>query len=263
MASALRGLSATAKASLTDYTRQLDKATGADSAFTRNLATLAARGYGDLAKQLAAQGDPAAEQLAAAAVGDKKKAAAANTSAKKANSALTGDEVDQLIAIIAAIKTSKTGIHSVADTTGLGEDAIIAIATKAQAQIKSSLGDRSTKFIADLGRATKGLSYANGGSGRASTPPAAAPSRSPSPPPAARRTSLSARASAARPRTSSGTWRPGSGSASPTWPPAVRWSSSGRAATPTSPSPLSAPGPPGPTSAPRSDAASAGPAGEG
>ncbi|MFJ1782509.1 hypothetical protein ACIOKA_38020 [Streptomyces anulatus] len=163
MAAALRGLSATAKASLTDYTRQLDKATGADSAFTRNLATLAARGYGDLAKQLAAQGDTAAQQLAASAVADNKKAGKANTTAKKANTALTNDEVDQLIAIIAAIKTNKTGIHNVADTTGLGEDAIIATATKAQAQIKSSLGARSTKFLADLARASKGLSYENGG----------------------------------------------------------------------------------------------------
>ncbi|WP_097865817.1 hypothetical protein [Streptomyces sp. rh34] len=163
MAAALRGLSATAKASLTDYTRQLDKATGADSAFTRNLATLAARGYGDLAKQLAAQGDTAAQQLAASAVADTKKAGKANTAAKKANTALTGDEVDQLIAIIAAIKTSKTGIHTVSDATGLGEDAIIATATKAQAQIKSSLGARAAKFIADLARANKGLSYENGG----------------------------------------------------------------------------------------------------
>ncbi|MDX5526084.1 hypothetical protein PV677_36050 [Streptomyces sp. DE06-01C] len=163
MAAALRNLSATAKASLTDYTRQLDKATGADSAFTRNLATLAARGYGDLAKQLAAQGDTAAQQLAAAAVKDNKKAGSANTAAKKANSALTNDEVDQLIAIIAAIKTTKTGIHNVADTTGLGEDVIIATATKAQAQIKSSLGSRAAKFIADLARANKGLSYENGG----------------------------------------------------------------------------------------------------
>ncbi|WP_228994302.1 hypothetical protein [Streptomyces sp. DH8] len=163
MAAALRGLSATAKASLTDYTRQLDKATGTDSAFTKNLATLAARGYGDLAKQLAAQGDTAAQQLAAAAVKDNKTAGKANTSAKKANTALTSDEVDQLIAIIAAIKTNKTGIHNVADTTGLGEDVIIATATKAQAQIKASLGSRASKFIADLARANKGLSYENGG----------------------------------------------------------------------------------------------------
>ncbi|MFF1916225.1 hypothetical protein ACFVYE_32480 [Streptomyces sp. NPDC058239] len=163
MAAALRGLAETAKASLTDYTRQLTKATTADSTFQKNLSTLAGKGYGDLAAQLAAQGDTAAQQLAAAAVKDPKKAGAANTAAKKSNAALTSDQVQQLVAIIAAVKTSKTGIHDVADTTGLGEDEIIATATKAQTQIKSSLGSRATKFLGDLARANKGLSYANGG----------------------------------------------------------------------------------------------------
>ncbi|MEE1812709.1 hypothetical protein [Streptomyces sp. BE133] len=163
MAAALRGLAETAKASLTDYTRQLTKATTADSTFQKNLSTLAGKGYGDLAAQLAAQGDTAAQQLAAAAVKDPKKAGAANTAAKKSNNALTSDQVQQLVAIIAAVKTSKTGIHDVADTTGLGEDEIIATATKAQSQIKSSLGSRATKFLGDLARANKGLSYANGG----------------------------------------------------------------------------------------------------
>ncbi|WP_392838595.1 hypothetical protein [Streptomyces sp. LN500] len=163
MAKALRGLAATAKASLTDYTRQLSKATAADSTFSKNLATLAGRGYGDLAKQLAAQGDTAAQELAASAVKDNKKAGSANSAAKKANNSLTSDEVQQLVAIIAAVKTSKTGIHDVAGTTGLGEDEIIATATKASSQIKSSLGSRSTKFLADLARANKGMSYANGG----------------------------------------------------------------------------------------------------
>lgn len=163
MAAALRGLASTARASLTDYTRQMSKATAMDARFATNLATLAGRGYGDLAKQLAAQGDQAAMDLAAAAVSDSKKAGAANTAAKQANSALTGDQVEQLVAIIAAVTTSRTGIHDVAATTGLGEDEIIAVASKASAQIKSSLGARATKFLADLARASKGLSYANGG----------------------------------------------------------------------------------------------------
>ncbi|MEU9014241.1 hypothetical protein AB0D12_31630 [Streptomyces sp. NPDC048479] len=163
MAAALRGLAATAKASLTDYTRQLSKATAMDSKFAANLATLAGRGYGELAKQLAAQGDTAAMELAASAVGNSKQAAAANTAAGKANTALTSEQVQQLVAIIAAVKSSKTGLHDVADTTGLGEDDIIAVATKASAQIKSSLGSRGAKFLADLARANKGLSYANGG----------------------------------------------------------------------------------------------------
>jgi len=163
MAAALRGLAAEAKASLTDYTRQLDKATVADSTFAKNLAILAGKGYGDLAKQLAAQGDQAAMELAASAVGDNKKAGAANSAAQKANNALTNEQVQQLVEIIAAIKTSKTGIHDVAGTTGLGEDDIIATANKALNQIKGALGSRATKFITDLARANKGMSYANGG----------------------------------------------------------------------------------------------------
>jgi len=163
MAKALKNLAAEAKASLTDYTRQLTKATAADTTFAKNLAILAGKGYGDLAKQLAAQGDQAAMELAASAAGDNKKAAAANSAAQKANNALTNEQVQQLVAIIAAIKTSKTGIHDVAGTTGLGEDEIIATANKALTQIKSSLGSRATKFITDLARANKGMSYANGG----------------------------------------------------------------------------------------------------
>ncbi|MCX4885859.1 phage tail tape measure protein [Streptomyces sp. NBC_00847] len=163
MAKALKNLQATAKASLTDYTRQLGKANTLNKTFSDNLTKLAAEGYGDLASQLAAQNDEAAQQLAAAAVKDKKKAGAANAQAKTANNALTADQVSELVQIIAAIKTSKTGIHDVAAATELGEDEIITVATKAKSQISKSLGTRATKFLADLGRAGKGLSYANGG----------------------------------------------------------------------------------------------------
>lgn len=163
MAAALRGLAATAKASLSDYTRSLNKATAMDATFASNLATLAGRGHGDLAAQLAAQGDQAAMELAAAAVKDDKKATSANTAAKNANKALTGEQVQQLVAIIAAIKTSNTGLHDVADTTGLGEDDIVAVASAATGQIRNALGSRAKRFIADLGRAQKGLSYENGG----------------------------------------------------------------------------------------------------
>ncbi|NUP69304.1 MAG: phage tail tape measure protein [Nonomuraea sp.] len=163
MATALRKLQATAKASLTDYTRQLSKANTLNKTFSDNLAKLAAEGYGDLASQLAAQNDEAAQQLAASAVKDKKKAASANAQAKTANNALTADQVTELVQIIAAIKTSKTGIHDVAAATELGEDEIITVATKAKAQISKSLGSRAGKFLADLSRAGKGMSYANGG----------------------------------------------------------------------------------------------------
>lgn len=163
MAAALRGLAVTARASLADYTRAMGKATATDAKFAANLATLAGRGYGDLAGQLAAQGDQAAMELAAAALGDNRRAAAANTAARRANTALTSEQVQQLVAIIAAVRTSKTGLHDVADATGLGEDDIVTIATKARGQISTSLGSRATKFLADLARAQKGLSYADGG----------------------------------------------------------------------------------------------------
>ncbi|MFF1444111.1 hypothetical protein [Streptomyces sp. NPDC058295] len=163
MASALRNLQSTAKASLTDYTRQLTKANTLNKTFSDNLATLAAQGFGDLAGQLASQNDEAAQQLAAAAVKDKGKATSANAQAKAANTALTSEQVSELVQIIAAISTSTTGIHDVAGKTGLGEDEIISVATKAKTQITKSLGSRATKFLTDLGRAGQGLSYANGG----------------------------------------------------------------------------------------------------
>ncbi|MFJ7990326.1 phage tail tape measure protein [Streptomyces sp. NPDC096351] len=159
----LRRLGPLAKASLADLTAQLNASSKTTAAFQANLAKLAAMGYGDLASLLAGQGDDAAMKLAAEAARDKKKAAAANASAKTSNAQLSQDDLTALLQIIAAVKTSKTGIHDVAATTGLGEDEIITIATKSSGQIKKSLGARATKFLADLARANKGLSYANGG----------------------------------------------------------------------------------------------------
>jgi hypothetical protein len=163
MSIALRQLSKTARASLTDYKVQLNHATGNQELFAKNLAKLAAQGFGDLAGQLAAQNDEAAQQLAATAASDKTKAAGANAAAKRANNALSPDQVQDLVSIIAAVKNSKTGIHDVAATTGLGEDEIISTATKATSQIKTALGSRATQFLADLVKAQKGLAYANGG----------------------------------------------------------------------------------------------------
>jgi hypothetical protein len=163
MAAQLRNLAASAKASLSEYTSQLNAAVKDQSTFQKNLATLAGQGYGALAGRLAGQNDQDAEALAAAAVKDKGKASSANKAATAADNALSSDQLSQLVQIIAAVTSSKTGIHDVAATTGLGEDEIVATATKAQAQIAASLGSRSTKFLADLARANKGLSYANGG----------------------------------------------------------------------------------------------------
>lgn len=163
MAKALRNLQKVAKASLTDYTRQLGGANKLNKEFSDDLAKLAAMGYGDLAAQLAEQNDTAAQQLADAAVKDKGKASKANTAAKAANNALTSEQVQDLVQIIAAIKTNRTGIHDVAASTGLGEDEIIAVANKATGQIRGSLGTRAARFLTDLKNANAGKAYANGG----------------------------------------------------------------------------------------------------
>nr|WSZ21136.1 hypothetical protein OH837_49300 [Streptomyces canus] len=159
----LRKLAPLAKATLADYTAQLSASNKTSATFQANLAKLAGMGYGDLATQLAAQGDEAAQKLAASAVKDKGSAAKANSAAKTAGQALTSEQLSELVQIIAAIKTKSTGIHAVAATTSLGEDEIITVATKAKSQIFSALGSRATQFLADLGRAGKGLSYADGG----------------------------------------------------------------------------------------------------
>lgn len=163
MSIALRELQKTARATLTDYRVQMQHTTNVNEIFARNLAKLAGQGYGDLAGQLAAQNDLAAQQLAAEAVDNKGKAAKANKEARRANSALTGEQVQQLVQIIAAIKTKTTGIHDVAGATGLGEDDIISIGNKARSQISSSLGTRATRFLSDLGKANRHQAYADGG----------------------------------------------------------------------------------------------------
>jgi TP901 family phage tail tape measure protein len=159
----LRKLGPLAKATLADYTKQLNDSTKTDSTFQANLSKLASMGYGDLAMQLAAQGDDAAKKLAADAVKNKKSAKKANDAAKKAKTTLSDEERTELVQIIAAISSSKTGIHSVAAKTQLGEDEIITVANKAKGQISKSLGSRAAKFMADLARANQHLSYADGG----------------------------------------------------------------------------------------------------
>ncbi|WP_149183321.1 phage tail tape measure protein [Streptomyces sp. TRM49041] len=163
MASDLQRLGLVAKATLGDFTAQLRQAVKDQSAFEQNLAKLAALGYGDLAARLAEQGDEAAEKLAAEAVKNPKRARQANDVARAAARTLAAEDLTDLLTIISAIRTSTTGIHKVADATGLEEDRIIEVANRAQSRIRSALGTRATRFLSDLAKANKGLAYANGG----------------------------------------------------------------------------------------------------
>ncbi|WP_329217009.1 phage tail tape measure protein [Streptomyces sp. NBC_01485] len=159
----LEKLGVVARATLSDYTAQLKQAIKDQAAFEKNLSKLAAMGYGDLATMLAQQGDKDAEDLAAEAAKSPSKAKKANTQAKAASKAIPNDDLPDLVAIISAITSSKTGIHDVAETTELGEDRIIEIATLGRTRIKDALGKKATRFLSDLDKANKQLAYEDGG----------------------------------------------------------------------------------------------------
>ncbi|WP_405908750.1 phage tail tape measure protein [Streptomyces sp. NBC_00828] len=159
----LEKLGVVARATLSDYTAQLKQAIKDQAAFEKNLSKLAAMGYGDLATMLAEQGDKDAEDIAAEAAKSPSKAKKANSQAKAASKAIPDEDLPDLVAIISAITSNKTGIHDVAEKTELGEDRIIEIATLGRTRIKDALGKKATRFLSDLDKANKQLAYEDGG----------------------------------------------------------------------------------------------------
>ncbi|MEU2755297.1 phage tail tape measure protein [Streptomyces albidoflavus] len=163
MTAQLTKLGLVAKATLSDYTAQLKAATGEQNTFEKDLAKLAAMGYGSLAARLAEQGDAEAHDIARQAAGSKKKAAAADKASKAADQTVPADDLADLLRIIGAIKSKTTGIHAVAATLEMDEDEIIRIANVGRSRISTALGSKATKFLTDLSRANKELAYAQGG----------------------------------------------------------------------------------------------------
>ncbi|MEV0370611.1 phage tail tape measure protein [Streptomyces sp. NPDC050636] len=160
MAAQLTKLAGTAKATLADYTGQLQNAVKDSTAFQNNLSKLAANGYGALAKRLAEQNDEGAETLAVQAAKDPKKAKQANKAAHDAGRVLDGDQLTDLVKIINALAKGR-GIHAVADLTSIEEDRLIEVANRAKGQIKKT--GKADRFLADLVKANAGKAYANGG----------------------------------------------------------------------------------------------------
>ncbi|MGW3651076.1 phage tail tape measure protein [Streptomyces sp. NPDC000878] len=159
----LEKLGLVVRATLSDYTTQLQQAVKDQAAFEKNLSKLAAMGYGDLATMLAEQGDEDAEDLAAEAVKSPSKAKKANSQAKAASKAVPDEDLPDLVAIISAITSSKVGIHAVAEKTELDEDRIIEVATLGRTRIKDARGSKAGRFLSDLDKASKGLAYLHGG----------------------------------------------------------------------------------------------------
>ncbi|GGX36771.1 phage tail tape measure protein [Streptomyces noursei] len=161
MAAQLTKLAGTAKATLADYSGQLNNAVKDTTTFQDNLAKLASDGYGALAQRLAEQNDDSAEALADQAVRDPKTARQANTAAQAAGRLLDGDQLTDLVKIIGALAKGR-GIHTVADLTGIEEDRLIEVANASRSQIKKA-GGKADRFLADLVKANAGKAYANGG----------------------------------------------------------------------------------------------------
>ncbi|MGW1064361.1 phage tail tape measure protein [Streptomyces aureus] len=159
----LETLGLVARATVSDFTAQLKQAIKDQAAFEKNLSKLAAMGYGDLATMLAEQGDKDAEDIAAEAAKSPSKAKKANTQAKAASKAVPDDDLPDLVAIISAITSSKSGIHDVAEKTKLDEDRIIEVATLGRTRIKDALGKKAARFLSDLDKANRQLAYEDGG----------------------------------------------------------------------------------------------------
>ncbi|MGV9891741.1 phage tail tape measure protein [Streptomyces sp. NPDC003395] len=116
----LRRLAPEAKATLADYTKQLKASTGLSQTFQNNLLKLASMGYGDLAAQLAGQGDETAMRIAASAVKDSKAAATANAAAKANAGLLDSDDLANALTVLGVLK-GKSGA-GIADILAAGID---------------------------------------------------------------------------------------------------------------------------------------------
>ncbi|MEO3978766.1 phage tail tape measure protein [Streptomyces sp. CAU 1734] len=136
-----------AKATLADYTKQLDSHTKASQQFAQDLQTLASQGFGDLAQALAADGSAEAAQLASQAVGDRKAATAANTAVKKGNSGLSGEDLEDALTLLTTLRGGPGRGYRELIAAGLDVATIHALVPKMMGQIKSLPAENRDAFL--------------------------------------------------------------------------------------------------------------------
>ncbi|MFF4536538.1 phage tail tape measure protein [Streptomyces aureus] len=132
-----------AKATLADFTKQLNGSTKESQQFAADLQKLASSGFGDLAQALAAQGDSSAMELAHQAASGGVQAAAANAAVGKAQNTLTGEDLANSLVLLSTLRGGPG--RGYADLIAAGLD---------PATIKS-LVPRMTKQIGALPEANK------------------------------------------------------------------------------------------------------------
>jgi TP901 family phage tail tape measure protein len=126
-----------AKATLADFTKQLDGSTKKNQQFAADLQKLAAQGFGDLAQALAAQGDESAMELAHQAAGDKKAASKAESSVDKAQATLSGEDLTNSLILLSTLRSGPGKGYADLIAAGLGPDVIKALVPKMTAQISA------------------------------------------------------------------------------------------------------------------------------
>ncbi|MFI5769658.1 phage tail tape measure protein [Streptomyces sp. NPDC051658] len=153
-----------AKATLADFTQQLNAANKTNQQFATDLQTLAARGYGDLAQALAAQGDVNAQALAhAAATGKAADVAKANASVSKANSTLSGEDLSNALVLLTTLRGGSGRGYADLIAAGLDTATIRALVPKMLGQINSLPAQNKETFLKQFAAQTGITAMARGG----------------------------------------------------------------------------------------------------
>ncbi|MFF2009175.1 hypothetical protein ACFVWY_08890 [Streptomyces sp. NPDC058195] len=155
----LRKLGPTAAATLADYTRQLTTTTSTSKKFQDDLVKLASSGYGDLATQLAAQGDAEAMAVAAAAVKSGSGAKKANAALKANAGLLSTEELTAAAQLMGALSGKKNATVEDVVAAGVSWPMLAHLAPMYAKQIKALPG--SGAFVA--GMKERGIALASGG----------------------------------------------------------------------------------------------------
>ncbi|MGW3166985.1 hypothetical protein ACWC9Q_29825 [Streptomyces sp. NPDC001142] len=155
----LKALGPTAAATLSDYSRQLNATTTSSKAFQDNLVKLAASGYGDLAVQLAGQGDAEAMALAAAAVKSSSAAKKANSAVKAGQTLLSTEELTTAAQLMGALAGKKNATVEDVVAAGVSWPMLARLAPMYAKQIKALPG--SGTFV--QGMKERGVALAAGG----------------------------------------------------------------------------------------------------
>ncbi|MFF2522227.1 phage tail tape measure protein [Streptomyces liangshanensis] len=154
----------TAKAALSDFTQQLSGSTKGGQQFAADLQSLAARGYGELAQALAAQGDSNAQALARkAATGSTADLAAANAAVKANSGVLTGDDLSNALVLLSTLRGGPNRGYAELVAAGLDAAVIKALVPRMMGQINALPAANKAKFLSQFAGQSGGVAMARGG----------------------------------------------------------------------------------------------------